>query len=327
MTTVVVSTSITHKEMSRLCPRTQLKWGHCNFLLNPPRGTRCDYWIVFAGSRDRDLMECAPENTLFITGEPPAKKNYPSAFYAQFNRVVSTRADDPHPRVTASALGLNWHVGLDAKENRYLYGYDELKAALPSLKENKISVVCSNLTRTEGQRRRLRFLHAVKEKLGDKIVHFGRGFTPIADKMDAILPYRFHLVLENSCSPNYWTEKIADAYLGRAYPFYSGCPNLGDYFPPESFTAVDADQPDLAVKLIKARLTALPQSSEVAFGNRCRDLVLDTYNPFARFAAWTEKFYQPEPKRQMTSITTHKAFRPFPRGLLYKLRPSASDPT
>jgi hypothetical protein len=323
---VVITTAIPHRDMHRLCPGGQLRWGRCDFLLNPPRGTRCDYWIVFATSRDRDHMQCNPANTLFIAGEPPSKKIYPRAFYAQFARVVSTRSEDPHPRVTTSALGLNWHVGLHSGENRYVYGYDELRALTRGPASNKISVVCSDLTTTEGQRLRLRFLQSLKDALGDSIIHFGRGFTPITDKMDAILPYRFHLVLENSASPHYWTEKLADAYLGLAHPFYSGCPNLADYFPPEGFTAVDANRPDEAIALMRAKLAAPVSAAETAMTLHCRDLILDTYNPFARFAYWTEQFHQPGPLSQAVEITTHKAFRPFPRGLLYRLRRPADDP-
>ena len=317
---VAVTTTVSHADMDRLCPERQTRWGRCEFLLNPPRGSACDYWIVFAGSRDRDLMQCAPENTLFIAGEPPSKKIYPRKFYAQFHRVVSSHAADPHPRVTTSLPGLNWHVGLFRAADRYHYGYDELKRLTPDAKTNRISVVCSNLTTTPGQRQRLEFLGHLKAALGERLVHYGRGFTPIEDKMDAILPHRLHLVLENSCSPDYWTEKLSDAYLGWAYPIYAGCPNLGDYFPAAGFTAVDVTQPQQAVDLIRGMLAEEPGAAEMAAIARCRDLILDDYNPFARFAHWAELFHQPGTRSQAMAITTHKAFRPFPRGLIYRLR-------
>lgn len=312
---VAITTTVNHGGFELHCPRGELRWGRCEFLLNPPCGTPCDYWIVFAGSRDRDQMHCAPANTLFIAGEPPSKKIYPKKFYAQFHRVVSTHAADPHPRVTTSLPGLNWHVGLNRDDNRYTYGYDELKRLQPAAKSNKISVVCSNLTTTAGQRQRLALLDHLKAALGETIVHYGRGFTPIGDKMDAILPHRLHLVLENSCSPDYWTEKLSDAYLGWAHPIYAGCPNLRDYFPAGGFTAVDATQPAAALEAIRAQLR---HGSDLETLAQCRDLVLDTYNPFARFAHWAELYHLAGHVATMVSITTHKAFRPFPRGLLYR---------
>lgn len=314
---VAITTAVNYGGLDRLCPRRELHWGRCEFLLNPPRGTPCDYWIVWVGSRDRDSMQVAPSNTLFISGEPPSKKIYPAIFYAQFHRVVSTHAADPHPRVTTSLPGLNWHVGLNRDENRFTYGYDELKLLQPGEKSGNISVVCSNLTTTAGQRQRLVLLDHLKAALGDTMVHYGRGFTPIADKMDAILPHSFHLVLENSCSPDYWSEKLSDAYLGWAHPIYAGCPNLGDYFPAHGFTAVDVTQPAAALEIIRAQLRHRPDLDVLA---RCRNLILDPYNPYARFAHWAELYYQADQAATTVNITTHKAFRPFPRGLLYRLR-------
>jgi len=317
---VAITTTVDHAGLEFLCPGREPRWGRCEFLLNPPRGTLCDYWIVFAGSRDRDRLLCAPENTLFIAGEPPSKKIYPKGFYAQFHRVVSTHAADPHPRVTTSLPGLNWHVGLNRDENRYTYGYDELLQLPPGAKSNKISVVCSNLTTTAGQRQRLALLERLKAALGDAIIHFGRGFTPIGDKLDAILPHRFHLVLENSCSPDYWTEKLSDAYLGWAHPIYAGCPNLHDYFPAAGFTAVDATQPDAAAAIIRDLLENPATPDELAHLRHCRGLILNDYNPFARFAHWAERFHQAGATPHPVRVTTHKAFRPFPRGLIYRMK-------
>lgn len=316
---IAVTTAVNHGDMERLCPQRQLRWGRCDFLLNPPRGSACDYWIVFVGSRDHDQMVCAPQNTLFIAGEPPSKKVYPKDFYAQFHRVVSTHAADPHPRVTTSLPGLNWHVGLNRHDNRYSYGYDELKQLPPAAKSNKISVVCSNLTTTAGQRRRLAFLARLQAALGDAVIHYGRGFTPIDDKLDAILPHRFHLVLENSCSPDYWTEKLADAYLGWAYPVYSGCPNLGDYFPSRGFTAIDLDAPEASIQRIGTLLDSGPGEVEGAIAE-CRRLILDDYNPFARFAHWAETWYQTGLAAKPVHVVSHKAFRPFPKNWLYRVK-------
>lgn len=321
---VAISTTIPHGGLELLCPGRELRWGRCDFLLNPSRGTPCDYWIVWAGARDRDRMIVAPANTLFIAGEPPSKKIYPKRFYAQFQRIVSTHAADPHPRVTTSLPGLNWHVGLQRDGNRYTYGYDELKRLPPGAKSNKISVVCSNLTTTAGQRQRLAFLDHLKAALGDAIVHYGRGFTPIGDKMDAILPHRFHLVLENSSSPDYWTEKLSDAYLGWAHPLYAGCPNLRDYFPAAGFTALDVTRPEAALEVIRAQLRHWPDPAPLA---ECRDLILDTYNPFARFAHWAELFYQAGQSAAAVTITTHKAFRPFPQNWLYQLKTRFKPPS
>ena len=43
--------------------------------------------------------------------------------------------------------------------------------------------------------------------------------------------------------PSYWTEKLADAYLGYALPVVSGPNNLAEWFPEESFVPIDIDDP------------------------------------------------------------------------------------
>lgn len=317
---VAVTTTVNHGGLESLCPDPSLIWRGCHLLLNPPRGTECDYWIVWAGSRERDHMRVAPQNTLFIAGEPPSKKIYPAGFYSQFHRIVSTHAADPHPRVTTSLPGLNWHVGLDRDANRYTIGYRELSRLAPPAKSNRISVVCSNLTTTEGQRKRLDFLDKLKTALGPAVVHYGRGFTPIPDKLEAILPQRFHLVLENCSSPDYWTEKLSDAYLGWAFPLYVGCPNLADHFPADGFAAIDPDQPDAAIARIRALLEQPASDRETAAVARCRDLILHDYNPFSRFAHWAHTFHQPGLPAKSCRASSHKAFRPFPQNWLHRLK-------
>lgn len=58
-------------------------------------------------------------------------------------------------------------------------------------------------------------------------------------KLAGLLPYKYSMVLENSQQPNYWTEKLADAYLAWCVPLYWGCPNLSDYFDPRTYREVD----------------------------------------------------------------------------------------
>jgi len=317
---VAISTGIPLGNFERLTPDCSLQWGQCKFSLNPVDDTEFDFWIVFATVPGRNRLICAPENTLFIAGEPPAKKNYPRAFYAQFHRLICTRGDYRHPRITFDALGLNWHVGYNRLTGEYRYGYDELIALRPAAKQLAVSVICSDLRTTPGQRTRLEFLDRLKQHFGNRIIHYGRGSTPVEDKMDAIAPYHYHLVLENSVSDDYWTEKLADAYLGWSYPLYLGCPNLEKYFPADSFTRVSPDRFEQAVRVIGEALSAPPSGAQFAAITTARDLILNRYNPFARFAHWAGQFHDPDAKKTQHTITTHRAFAPFPSGWLYRLR-------
>jgi len=293
--------------------------GRCEFILNPGEIVEADFWIVFANARPSDTVRCAPENTLFIAAEPESKKIYPKAFYRQFHHVIDTHLNSGHPRVTLHAPCMSWHIGLN-HSGVFERSHDELATTpCPESTRNQVTVVCSDAAFTEGQRQRLAFLDTLKSMLGDQLVHFGRGFQPVEDKFDAIYGYRFHLVVENSQIPHYWTEKISDAYLGWAFPFYIGSPNITDYFPKDSLVELDITAPERAAEVIQALLGQPRSQKEIAAIAEGRRRVLDTYNPWAAWARWAEDFHQPAATPENFTILTHKAFRPFPRGLLYRL--------
>ena len=84
----------------------------------------------------------------------------------------------------------------------------------------------------------------IKSRLGDKLVHFGRGFHGIKDKMQGIYGYRFHLCMENCCTINYCTEKLIDSYLGWSFPLYYGCTNVDDIYPANSLIKIDINNAD-----------------------------------------------------------------------------------
>jgi len=317
---VAITTDIPLRNMELICPDRKLAWGRCRFQINPPADSQHDYWISYAGCPASYRLRCAPENTLFVSGEPPAKKVYPRRFYGQFHDIVCASGTYPHPRVTHSSLGINWQVGFNGNEKAYTYGYDELMRLQPEPKQLKLSVVCSNLRATEGQRLRLDFLEKLKARLGDRIVHFGRGYTPVADKMDAIAPYHYHLVLENSSSDDYWTEKLADAYLGWSFPVYLGCPNLERYFPSTGFARVNPGKLEESVARIETLLQNPPAPESIAALVECRQRILNDYNPFALFSSWAERFHQSDAAPRSVTIRIHKAFRPFPAGLIFRLR-------
>ena len=321
MLNVAVTTNIPTGNLQRLCPGSRMQWGNCVFTLNPEPGGMFDYWIIWAGLSEPSVLNVAFENTLFLAGEPPAKKIYPRRFYAQFHRLVCTQGDYPHPRVTFDALGLNWHIGYDRATGHYNQGYDELIAlSLPDNKQDRVSVICSNLTTTQGQRDRLALLSSLKQALGDRLVHLGRGFEPIADKLDGVLPYRYHLVLENSISDDYWTEKLSDAYLGWAFPLYVGCENLSRYFPSESFLPLAGLSVDAVARRIEQQLSEGISDAQLRGLVEARTAVLNRYSPFAWFAHWAEQFHRPDASRQSVTIYSHKAFRTLGRGLLYRAK-------
>jgi hypothetical protein len=99
-----------------------------------------------------------------------------------------------------------------------------------------------------------------------------------------ISSYKYHIVIENGSFEDYWTEKLADAFLGKAYPFYHGCPNLLDYFPKNSFTAIDINNFDESVAVIRKSMDQHYYERSIDAIETSRNLVLDKYNLFPMLA-------------------------------------------
>jgi hypothetical protein len=56
---------------------------------------------------------------------------------------------------------------------------------------------------------------------------------------------------KNSNINDYWTEKIADAFLGYAVPIYYGCKNIHTYFSENSYLAIDINNKKSAYSLVE----------------------------------------------------------------------------
>jgi hypothetical protein len=64
-----------------------------------------------------------------------------------------------------------------------------------------------------------------------------------------IQKYKFMICFENKSQPNYFTEKLINAYYGKTIPIYWGCSNVSDYinmnsilYLPQNFTKLDVEQ-------------------------------------------------------------------------------------
>ncbi len=282
MLTVKISNTHPQWPLERQTPGAKAVWGDCRFFINEDV-PECDYWVVFDGLLRTQSTVCPPENTVLIAGEPPSVKTYNAQFLKQFATVIGCDRNIEHPNMIFSQQSMPWHVGRSVRGNDTLSfskDYDELSRITSFEKDKLVSVISSDKTFTPGHARRLAFTRSLGERLGSTIDIFGRGVRDIEDKWDAISSYKYHVVLENSCYPDYWTEKLADAYLGGAYPFYYGCSNLADYFPATAFTKIDINDLDETVNIIEASIAANRYERSLSEIHRARDMVLNTYNLF-----------------------------------------------
>jgi Glycosyltransferase family 10 (fucosyltransferase) C-term len=270
---------------------------------NDPSVEQCDIWVVLDDPRDKESALVNSGRAVLITLEPPLTREYRPAFLAQFDLVVSCHRDLRHPNVRNEYQGQTWHIGMhkgaDANDRpsfRGTMGYDEFVQMAPLEKTAALSVICSTSSRLPGHRLRRDFVAKLQWRLGDRVDVFGRGVRPIPDKADAILPYRYHIALENSRLPNYWTEKLSDSYLGWAFPIYWGCENIGDYFSGDSLLQIDIARPAEAIDLIESAMNQELRPARMAGLAAARELVLDRYNTFDVIRRHCETLQPREPR-------------------------------
>lgn len=326
MKKLVITVEPNREGFEKLCPNPDMYINGWEIIVNPEQKTEADFWIVYGNGRPNDKFKVPKNNTLLVVLEPKEKKIYPKKYYQQFHQIVDTHKDSGHPRIELAAPCFPWHVGLDSKNDAYTLRYGQLNdLKYPAKIENKISVICSNAVHTPGQRKRLSFLHQIKSRLGDKLVHFGRGFHGIKDKMQGIYGYRFHLCMENCCTINYCTEKLIDSYLGWSFPLYSGCTNVDDIYPANSLIKIDINNADESarkmVKVLDSNVSLVEKHALI----EARRIALEERNPFVYMVGLASRFYLSNSSKEMTTIRSHKSFRPGLNGIIYRTKSSLSN--
>lgn len=78
-------------------------------------------------------------------------------------------------------------------------------------------------------------------------------FGEIKSKSEVLSKYRFSLVIENSITQNFLTEKILDCMAQGTVPVYYGCQNVSHYIPQNCFIKLDMflNSPDLLVEYLE----------------------------------------------------------------------------
>lgn len=263
-----------------------------------------DFWVVQGkGVREKESCMVAPENTLLLTTEPRSVLAYPKRYTKQFGTVCSSQEQIKHKNLILGPAILPWFVGyrkIKPQKYEYSLSYDQLINSRTPTKTKLISVITSNKAHTQGHLDRIRFVEKLKDYYGDKIDVFGRGFRNFDDKWDVLAPYKYHIALENSSQKYYWTEKISDCYLAETYPIYYGCTNLSDYFPKDSFSAIDIKDFESSIKIIDQVIATNTYEQKQARLKECKLKVLNEYNMFDYVAKICDRMNPSLPKKKVT---------------------------
>jgi len=273
----------------RQTPHGSYQWGDYKFVFGGDLD-ECDYWVVEEMLPRVTTCSCPPEYTLFLTGEPPSVRTYNPFFLHQFHTVVSCHRNLIHRRVIHTQPGLPWLIGMrwDGQNRRWkeqhTKDYDELSEMPEPKKDRLVSVITSDKTMTKGHRVRLNFVRRLEKELGGDLDVFITSNMGLEDKWDAIGRYRYHIALENSVCPDYWSEKLADPLLGLCYPIYYGCPNLHDYFSRDVYQAIDINDLEGSVRTIQSVIYSDRREDNLEKLRQAKRQVLDQYNIFPMLA-------------------------------------------
>lgn len=265
--------------------------GRYRFIIND-YNAEADFVVVSGkGLRQPHTFHVSPKNTILLTGEPRGILAYPKGYCRQFGVVCSCQPEIKGRNVIYTPAILPWYVGVVFNNDgtvKFTKTYDDIATAVPK-KTKLISVVSSNKAFSRGHVDRLRFIRRLRDRYGDSIDIYGRGYRDFADKWDVLAPYKYHIVIENSSSDYYFTEKLFDCYLAGTYPIYYGCQNISDYYPKDGMTRIDIRNFDSAAATIDNIMNGHKYETHQKELANCKELSLGHYNMFNEIADICDK--------------------------------------
>ncbi|TKB11871.1 hypothetical protein FCL48_02490 [Desulforhopalus sp. IMCC35007] len=262
------------------------QWGNCIFDFDIDC-TAYDWLVVYqdlppsGNFFTEEKLLCPREKTLLITGEPSSITVFGKDYLKQFGAVITFQ--EPwamrHPNVIYHHPGLIWHYGLPFGDGSYIT-WDQMAEARPPQKSKLLSTVCSQRTgNVTLHSTRVAFTWRLKDEIPELDI-YGHGVNPMNDKAEVLDPYQFHIAVENHVYDHHLTEKLPDAFLGYTLPFYHGAPNAQDYFPKESFIAIDINDYKRSCEIIKSHLANNEYEDRLPYIIEARRRVLEEQNLF-----------------------------------------------
>lgn len=236
---------------------------------------------VFLKIPAREAVEKFAKSSTLVLLEPPEILRYPKSVLRRFACVIGPRfpaTENLENFYQAGGLTI-WRIGVDHEFGppRVRLSSAEL-CSMPLPEGGQLSTVVSGKRNTFMQRRRLRLAREL-ERTSPIFHSFGRNSRVIADKLEAHLVGAFHLAVENSSHPDYFTEKLTDGLLAGNHIFYGGHPASVTHFDSRSITLLDlrrgvnynlgkiaervsapTSQEDLAARFINRKIVAERQN-------------------------------------------------------------------
>jgi len=104
-----------------------------------------------------------------------------------------------------------------------------------------------------------------------------KGVLPHRNKIDGLLPYKYHIAIENGRTQHYFSEKLTDALLCWSLPLYYGCTKIDKYFPKNSYITIDINRSGEHERIREICQNEITQEQKDDLAE-ARDLILNKYN-------------------------------------------------
>jgi hypothetical protein len=168
------------------------------------------------------------------------------------------------------------------------FTYNELINLKP-LKTKNLSVINSIKQSTEGHRKRISLINNLTKFYPKDLDVWGsitrgrenngpfKSKLPPKNKKEGIIPYKYHLTIENGSSPFYFSEKIVDPLLCWSMPIYWGCKNIDKFLPKGSYINIDINKKGVEDEIIMISKSNLFEENYDLI-SEARDLILNKYN-------------------------------------------------
>ncbi len=239
-------------------------------------------WLVVYNNlprHNKEELQCSRDNTLLITLEPEVIQIYNKQYTDQFNHISTSQSDEylQHPNKHYSLQAYKWWYGAERNPSReYILkgpSYENKTKLLSSMYSTKFASKALHKERDN-------LIKYIKKEYNELDLYKYDRINFI-DKMDTLDSYKYHICIENHRSDYYITEKIADCFLGRCLPFYIGAPNIGDYFPEESYILLEIYDREKSLAIIKESIINNEFEKRIKYIEEARRLVLEKHNMFS----------------------------------------------
>lgn len=196
--------------------------------------TQADFHVIY-GIRTSLRVPNSWHRVAFVASEPPEIRQYNLKVLARYGKVFAPSFAylASLPNYEPMSPVAPWWVGTNAGGKEHYSDFPravELGRSdfenLESPERDVVSIIVSSKARTSLQAQRLRLVDYLSQKMSNLEV-WGEGTRFVTDKALVLQNSRYHLAIENSIHPGYWTEKLADPILLSNYVFYQGAPDVG----------------------------------------------------------------------------------------------------